>query len=146
MVIPLIFGKMAKDILSGDFSSQVEALPALGVGFVTAFFTGLLACVWMLKLVKQSGLTYFSYYCFIVGFLSIVISLFLVSTEEGLCIDCEYCLLGVNPCAKVYASSYIGMNKPIYLEIYMNRSVLMLGALLVGCASADRVQKLEEKT
>ena len=27
----------------------------------------------------------------------------------------------------------------------MNRSVLMLGALLVGCASADRVQKLEEK-
>ena len=76
MVIPLIFGKMAKDILSGDFSSQVEALPALGVGFVTAFFTGLLACVWMLKLVKQSGLTYFSYYCFIVGVLSIIISIF----------------------------------------------------------------------
>ena len=72
MVIPLIFGKMAKDVLSGDFSSQAEALPALGVGFMTAFVTGLLACVWMLKLVKKSGLTHFSYYCFAAGFIAII--------------------------------------------------------------------------
>ena len=76
MVIPLIFGKMAKDILSGDFSSQADALPALGVGFVTAFCTGLFACVWMLKLVKKSGLTYFAYYCLIVGLLSILSTFF----------------------------------------------------------------------
>ena len=72
MVIPLIFGKMAKDILDGGFSAQTEALPALGVGFVAAFCTGLLACTWMIRLVKASKLSYFAYYCFVVGIISIL--------------------------------------------------------------------------
>jgi len=71
MVVPLIFGKMAKDILSGDFSAHSESISALGVGFVAAFFTGLLACTWMIRLVKASHLSYFAYYCFVVGLLSI---------------------------------------------------------------------------
>jgi len=72
MVVPLIFGKMAKDILDGAFTSQSEiSIAALGVGFVAAFITGLLACTWMIKLVKASQLSYFAYYCFVVGILSI---------------------------------------------------------------------------
>lgn len=67
MVIPLILGKMLKDLLAGDLSqSQVELLP-LGIGFLAAFLTGLLACIWMIRLVKNSKLTYFSIYCFIIA-------------------------------------------------------------------------------
>jgi undecaprenyl-diphosphatase len=71
MVVPLILGKMAKDILSGEISQSSNSSLELMVGFTVAFFTGLLACVWMIKLVKNSKLTYFSVYCFIVGGLAI---------------------------------------------------------------------------
>lgn len=75
MVVPLILGKMAKDILDGAFTSgQVDAL-ALSIGFAAAFITGLFACTWMISLVKKSKLTYFSIYCFVVGAITIVIEL-----------------------------------------------------------------------
>lgn len=69
MVVPLILGKMAKDLLDGDLSQSTPHLTALGVGFLAAFLTGLLACVWMIRLVKNSKLTYFSIYCFIIAVL-----------------------------------------------------------------------------
>lgn len=67
MVVPLIFGKMAQDLLSGEISANDTHFIPLLVGFVTAFFTGIIACKWMIKLVKNSQLKYFSYYCFCVG-------------------------------------------------------------------------------
>ncbi|MEN0004030.1 MAG: undecaprenyl-diphosphate phosphatase [Bacteroidota bacterium] len=72
MVVPLILGKMAKDILDGEFSMQsgAEVWPLLA-GFIAAFLTGLLACTWMIRLVKNSKLTYFSVYCFIVAAIAI---------------------------------------------------------------------------
>ncbi|CAM1356017.1 MULTISPECIES: undecaprenyl-diphosphate phosphatase [Tenacibaculum] len=76
MVVPLIFGKVAKDLLSGDINFQSsEALP-LTAGFIAAFVSGLLACKWMISLVKKSKLSYFSLYCAIVGLLAISYSLF----------------------------------------------------------------------
>lgn len=66
MVVPLIFGKIAKDLLSGELT-QTTQWPALTVGFIFAFFTGLLACTWMIRLVKHSQLSYFAVYCFIVA-------------------------------------------------------------------------------
>ena len=72
MVVPLIFGKMAKDILSGDMASESAALIPLLAGFVAAFITGLIACKWMISLVKRSQLKYFSYYCFTIGILAII--------------------------------------------------------------------------
>ncbi len=71
MVVPLIFGKMAKDTLDGDLS-QTHNWTALAIGFVAAFFTGILACTWMIKLVKQSRLTYFAIYCFVVAALTLL--------------------------------------------------------------------------
>ncbi len=62
MVVPLILGKMAKDMLDGDFLASEQPL-ALLVAFAAAFFTGVLACVWMIRLVKDAKLRYFSYYC-----------------------------------------------------------------------------------
>jgi len=77
MVVPLIFGKMAKDILGGDISMETLNVMPLAVGFVAAFFAGLLACTWMIALVKKSQLRYFSYYCFVVGFGAIITTLIL---------------------------------------------------------------------
>lgn len=77
MVVPLILGKMAKDILDGALLEESVPVMELSVGFVAAFFTGLLACTWMITIVKRSKLTYFSIYCFIVGFLAIIWSFYL---------------------------------------------------------------------
>lgn len=67
MVVPLILGKMAKELIDGDLTQSTAQVLPLAAGFVAAFFTGLLACVWMIKLVKDSKLSYFSLYCFIVA-------------------------------------------------------------------------------
>ena len=73
MVVPLILGKMAKDILDGAFQESAIEFPVLASGFVAAFVVGLLACTWMIKLVKRSQLKYFAYYCFIAGLISIFV-------------------------------------------------------------------------
>ncbi len=75
MVVPLIFGKMAKDILDGAFDKIDGPLINYGVGFLAAFLTGIFACTLMIKLVKNSQLKYFSIYCFLVA----VITLFLIN-------------------------------------------------------------------
>lgn len=48
---------------------------ALVVGFLAAFISGLLACTWMIRIVKSGKLIYFAYYCFVIGTISIIISL-----------------------------------------------------------------------
>jgi len=72
MVVPLIFGKIAKDLLSGDFSTLNMEVAPLAIGFIAAFITGLVACTWMISLVKRSKLVYFSFYCFVVGTIAII--------------------------------------------------------------------------
>jgi undecaprenyl-diphosphatase len=72
MVVPLILGKIAKDVLSGEINYSSGNLVPLSIGFIAAFFTGLIACTWMIKLVKQSKLSYFAYYCFIVAIIAIL--------------------------------------------------------------------------
>ena len=67
MVVPLILGKMAKDILDGKFQLSADLAMPLIAGFLAAFITGLFACLWMIKLVKQSKLSWFAIYCFVVG-------------------------------------------------------------------------------
>ena len=71
MVVPLIFGKIFKDVLSGDLSFQAEGIIPMSAGFIAAFIAGLAACTWMIQLVRKSKLTYFAVYCLIVGLLAI---------------------------------------------------------------------------
>jgi undecaprenyl-diphosphatase len=71
MVVPLILGKMAKDILGGEIDFKSEQIISMGAGFLAAFIAGLLACTWMIQLVRQSQLRYFAIYCFIVGVIAI---------------------------------------------------------------------------
>lgn len=75
MVVPLIFGKIGKDVLSGDLHFQSSEIVPIAMGFIAAFLSGLLACNWMISLVKKSKLSYFSIYCTIVGGIAIVYAL-----------------------------------------------------------------------
>ncbi len=72
MVVPLILGKMAKDLLDDEIIYDPEMIVPLMAGFIAAFVVGLLACQWMIKLVKNSKLRYFAYYCIVVGTISII--------------------------------------------------------------------------
>jgi len=76
MVIPLILGKIAKDILGGDITTGGGNVSVLIIGFVAAFIAGLIACTWMIKLVKKSKLSWFAIYCLIVGLIAIGVSLY----------------------------------------------------------------------
>jgi len=77
MVVPLILGKMAKDITSGEINTNMDNSFSLIIGFISAFLVGMLACTWMIKIVKRSKLTYFAIYCIIVGAIAIVIGLYI---------------------------------------------------------------------
>jgi undecaprenyl-diphosphatase len=75
LVVPLIVGKIAKDVLGGDLIVKSAEMVPMFVGFVAAFLAGLVACKWMLALVKKSKLYYFSIYCAVIGTITIVYSL-----------------------------------------------------------------------
>jgi undecaprenyl-diphosphatase len=74
MVVPLIFGKIAKDIVSGDLSTETDNLSVLGLGFIVAFVSGLFACTWMITLVRKSKLSWFALYCVVIGLTAIIVS------------------------------------------------------------------------
>lgn len=75
MVIPLIFGSMAKSILEIDSQVSEISILSLSLGFIAAFITGILACKWMIEWVKNSKLWYFSVYCLIAGSVAIIFEL-----------------------------------------------------------------------
>lgn len=71
MVIPLIFGKIAQDFLFNDVVIQEGASIPLLIGFATSFVVGIWACRWMIRMVKQSKLYYFTIYCVLAGIFAI---------------------------------------------------------------------------
>tara|TARA_B100001146_G_scaffold5336_1_gene4749 strand:- start:267 stop:1055 length:789 start_codon:yes stop_codon:yes gene_type:complete len=73
MVVPLILGKIAKDLLDGELTHTGNST-GLIVGFIAAFVSGLFACTWMISLVRKSKLSYFAIYCLIVGVIAIIVS------------------------------------------------------------------------
>jgi len=72
MVLIPILGAAFLDIASGEITSNenIGMLP-LVIGFVAAFVSGLLACSWMIKIVKQGKLIYFAIYCLVIGVIAI---------------------------------------------------------------------------
>ena len=57
--------------MSGEITYGGEQGVVLGTGFLAAFIAGLLACTWMIRLVKNSKLTWFALYCLIIGAIAI---------------------------------------------------------------------------
>ena len=76
MVLPLIFGAMAKEIM--DFSSIESNVSSSSIdmtiiaGFLAALVSGIFACKWMIAIVKRSRLVYFAYYCWLVGLIGLI--------------------------------------------------------------------------
>jgi len=76
MVLIPILGANFKDIYDGGMQGDngIGVIPLL-VGFLAAFISGLLACRWMIGIVKKGRLIYFAAYCFIIGSIAIIYSL-----------------------------------------------------------------------
>ena len=67
---------IARDLLSGDLATASHNhWGALTIGFFASFLTGMIACKWMIALVKKSQLKYFAIYCVIVGIIAIILHL-----------------------------------------------------------------------
>ena len=75
MVIPIILGSMAKTLLDNDEAvfGTIKALP-LFTGFIAALLSGILACTWMISIVKKSKLSYFAAYCLVVGIIASIVA------------------------------------------------------------------------
>ena len=77
VLIPIMGASLleVKDFVEApDQVSSISGL-ALLLGFVAAFVAGLLACKWMISIVKKGKLIYFAIYCFIVGVIAIITAL-----------------------------------------------------------------------
>jgi undecaprenyl-diphosphatase len=73
MVLPLIFLKIGDDLWNLRFSGMdSEWMLYLILGFTAAFLTGIVACQWMIRLVNNFKLNFFSFYCFAVGAFAIL--------------------------------------------------------------------------
>jgi undecaprenyl-diphosphatase len=78
MVLIPIVGAMllkVKDVIEEPSLASDISVISLLAGFIAAFLSGLLACKWMIRIVKKGKLIYFAIYCFIVGLIAIVVAL-----------------------------------------------------------------------
>lgn len=79
MVLVPIIGANIKDIFDGSFTTTTDiSSGVLIVGFLAAFISGLLACKWMIDIVKRGKLIYFAIYCFIIGIAAISYALLFI--------------------------------------------------------------------
>ena len=76
MVLPVIFGKIVLDVASGDLVISSSNVYPIATALISSFVVGVWACKWMVALVKNSKLKYFSYYCALVGGLTILFHLY----------------------------------------------------------------------
>ncbi|MEQ6119539.1 undecaprenyl-diphosphate phosphatase [Reichenbachiella sp. MALMAid0571] len=75
MVLIPILGAMllkVKNLIETPELASDISLLSLTVGFLTAFISGLLACKWMISIVKKGKLIYFAIYCFVIGGVAII--------------------------------------------------------------------------
>ncbi len=72
MVLLPIIGANFLDVIGGDLSAEgsIGIVPLI-VGFIAAFVSGLLACQWMINIVKKGKLIYFAAYCCVIGLIAI---------------------------------------------------------------------------
>jgi undecaprenyl-diphosphatase len=72
MVMLPVIGVMALDFMTLRHNSEINiGILPLSIGFITAFFSGWLACKWMIGLISRGKLIYFAIYCIIVGLIAI---------------------------------------------------------------------------
>ena len=70
MVLPPIIGATllkVKDYLEAPEIASDISVTALSLGFISAFIAGIIACTWMINIVKRGKLIYFAIYCLVLG-------------------------------------------------------------------------------
>ncbi|MFI3294552.1 MAG: undecaprenyl-diphosphate phosphatase [Rikenellaceae bacterium] len=69
MVLVPILGETFLELIGGKFSPEASGIPtvALVAGFLAAYFSGLIACQAMIKIVSKGKLYYFAIYCAILA-------------------------------------------------------------------------------
>jgi len=72
VLVPVIAANLL-EILTGEINSGSSGAGIIMIGFFAAFFSGYLACRWMVELVKRSKLIWFSIYCVIIGLLAVLL-------------------------------------------------------------------------
>jgi len=72
VLVPVIAANLL-EILTGEINSGSSGAGIILIGFFAAFFSGYLACRWMVELVKRSKLIWFSIYCVIIGLLAVLL-------------------------------------------------------------------------
>ena len=65
MVLVPILGETFLEVVGGEFGTSSVGAPALVLGFISAFVSGLFACKVMIALVKKAKLRWFALYCLI---------------------------------------------------------------------------------
>ena len=74
VLIPILGAGFLKLLDYFDAPGQTDHISSgtLTVGFLAAFISGLIACQWMITMVKKGKLTYFAYYCAAMGTLAVI--------------------------------------------------------------------------
>jgi undecaprenyl-diphosphatase len=77
VLLPILGGSLLKlmDFLNEPGTSENTSAWVLLIGFLAAFTTGLMACKWMISIVKKGKLIYFAFYCFIIGSITIILTI-----------------------------------------------------------------------
>ena len=76
MVLPPIIGAMLlkfKDLAEAPEAVSSIQVSVLLTGFIAAFISGLVACRWMISIVRKGKLIYFAYYCYAIALITIII-------------------------------------------------------------------------
>lgn len=71
MVLLPILGALGYDVIREGVVLAEVNIKNLAIGFIAAFLSGLLACSWMIKIVKRGKLIYFAVYCALMGLIAI---------------------------------------------------------------------------
>ncbi|MFC1696822.1 undecaprenyl-diphosphate phosphatase [Nanoarchaeota archaeon] len=79
LAIPAILGATAFQLYKGIQENQILINQTLGItiiGVLVSFMVGYISLTWLLKIIKQGNFHYFSYYCWVIGLLILIISIF----------------------------------------------------------------------
>ncbi len=72
LILPIIAANFLDLLGQEPASSYVVGWFPLLVGFIAAFVSGLIACKWMLSIVRKGKLLYFGIYCLVAGTIAII--------------------------------------------------------------------------
>ncbi|MGC9512872.1 MAG: undecaprenyl-diphosphate phosphatase [Fidelibacterota bacterium] len=73
MALPLIIGATILEIPEIKGGSQIS-LFNISLGMLVAFLTGIVALKWLIKILMRGRLSSFSYYCVLLGFITVALS------------------------------------------------------------------------